>query len=85
MLNLMPHLDLKLAFVAFCGKLYIFGFIVVLFHQVTVDSATLQAMQGLDNASVSQDSLGNTTIIYEQGQYSCQLPVVFLMMYNTLP
>uniref|UniRef100_A0A3Q3VMS4 C2H2-type domain-containing protein n=1 Tax=Mola mola TaxID=94237 RepID=A0A3Q3VMS4_MOLML len=33
---------------------------------VTVDSATLQAMQGLDNASVSQDSLGNTTIIYEQ-------------------
>ncbi|CAG07488.1 unnamed protein product, partial [Tetraodon nigroviridis] len=34
---------------------------------VTVDSATLQAMEGVENASVSQDTLGNTTIIYEQG------------------
>lgn len=33
-----------------------------------MDSATLQAMQGMENASVSQDALGNTTIIYEQGQ-----------------
>ncbi|XP_075882540.1 zinc finger protein 335-like isoform X3 [Nelusetta ayraudi] len=37
---------------------------------VTVDSATLQAMQGLEKASVSQDALGNTTIIYEQGESS---------------
>ncbi|KAM6925491.1 zinc finger protein 335 [Xenentodon cancila] len=37
---------------------------------VTVDSATLQAMQGMENASVSQDALGNTTIIYEQGESS---------------
>ncbi|XP_041859714.1 zinc finger protein 335 isoform X1 [Melanotaenia boesemani] len=35
---------------------------------VTVDSATLQAMQGIENASVSQDALGNTTIIYEQAE-----------------
>ncbi|KAM7404631.1 hypothetical protein PAMP_011963 [Pampus punctatissimus] len=33
---------------------------------VAVDTATLQAMQGMENASVSQDALGNTTIIYEQ-------------------
>jgi len=39
--------------------------------KVAVDSATLQAMQGLENASVSQDAMGNTTIIYEQGQASC--------------
>lgn len=32
-----------------------------------MDSATLQAMEGAENASVSQDTLGNTTIIYEQG------------------
>lgn len=32
-----------------------------------MDSATLQAMEGVENASVSQDTLGNTTIIYEQG------------------
>uniref|UniRef100_A0A3P9ITC3 Zinc finger protein 335 n=1 Tax=Oryzias latipes TaxID=8090 RepID=A0A3P9ITC3_ORYLA len=37
---------------------------------VTVDSATLQAMQGMDKASVSQDALGNTTIIYEQTESS---------------
>lgn len=36
-----------------------------------MDSATLQAMQSMENASVSQDALGNTTIIYEQGQLSC--------------
>uniref|UniRef100_A0A672JCF6 C2H2-type domain-containing protein n=1 Tax=Salarias fasciatus TaxID=181472 RepID=A0A672JCF6_SALFA len=35
---------------------------------VAVDSATLQAMQGIENASVSQDALGNTTIIYEHGE-----------------
>ncbi|XP_017273046.1 zinc finger protein 335 isoform X2 [Kryptolebias marmoratus] len=35
---------------------------------VAVDSATIQAMQGMENASVSQDALGNTTIIYEQGE-----------------
>ncbi|KAM8829374.1 zinc finger protein 335 isoform 2-T2 [Synchiropus picturatus] len=34
---------------------------------VTVDSATLEAIQGMGSASVSQDALGNTTIIYEQG------------------
>ncbi|KAM4562444.1 zinc finger protein 335-like isoform 1-T1 [Odontesthes bonariensis] len=37
---------------------------------VTVDSATLQAMQSMENASVSQDALGNTTIIYEQAESS---------------
>nr|XP_020503962.1 zinc finger protein 335-like [Labrus bergylta]XP_020512760.1 zinc finger protein 335-like [Labrus bergylta] len=37
---------------------------------VAVDSATLQAMQGMENASVSQDALGNTTIIYEQAESS---------------
>lgn len=37
---------------------------------VAVDSVTLQAMQGMENASVSQDALGNTTIIYEQGESS---------------
>lgn len=37
------------------------------FHQVTVDSETIQNMQGMENASVSQDAMGNTTIIYEQG------------------
>ncbi|KAM9342684.1 zinc finger protein 335-like isoform 2-T3 [Pholidichthys leucotaenia] len=39
---------------------------------VTVDSATLQAMQGLENASVSQDALGNTTIIYEHAESNDQ-------------
>ncbi|KAL1020822.1 hypothetical protein UPYG_G00005170 [Umbra pygmaea] len=33
---------------------------------VAVDPDTLQAMQTLQNASVSQDEMGNTTIIYEQ-------------------
>lgn len=37
---------------------------------VAVDSATLQAMHGIENASVSQDALGNTTIIYEQAESS---------------
>ncbi|XP_034446255.1 zinc finger protein 335-like isoform X3 [Hippoglossus hippoglossus] len=37
---------------------------------VAVDSATLQAMQGIENASVSQDAMGNTTIIYEQAESS---------------
>lgn len=37
-----------------------------------MDSATLQAIQGMENASVSQDALGNTTIIYEEGRYCCQ-------------
>uniref|UniRef100_A0AAQ5XXU9 C2H2-type domain-containing protein n=1 Tax=Amphiprion ocellaris TaxID=80972 RepID=A0AAQ5XXU9_AMPOC len=37
---------------------------------VAVDSATLQAMQSMENASVSQDALGNTTIIYEQAESS---------------
>lgn len=35
--------------------------------QVTVDPLTLQTMEPMGNASVSQDALGNTTIIYEQG------------------
>ncbi|TNN82896.1 Zinc finger protein 335 [Liparis tanakae] len=39
---------------------------------VAVDSATLQAMQGMENASVSQDALGNTTIIYEHVESSDQ-------------
>ncbi|XP_031142129.2 zinc finger protein 335 isoform X3 [Sander lucioperca] len=39
---------------------------------VAVDSATLQAMQRMENASVSQDALGNTTIIYEQAESSDQ-------------
>ncbi|XP_048096760.1 zinc finger protein 335-like isoform X8 [Alosa alosa] len=34
---------------------------------VSVDPVTLQAMHGIDNASVAQDAQGNTTIIYEQG------------------
>ncbi|XP_021422787.2 zinc finger protein 335 isoform X1 [Oncorhynchus mykiss] len=33
---------------------------------VAVDSDTLQAMQTMQNASVSQDAMGNTTITYEQ-------------------
>lgn len=33
---------------------------------VTVDPETLQAMRGMENATVSQDAHGNTTIIYEQ-------------------
>lgn len=37
---------------------------------VTVDPLTLQTMEPMGNASVSQDALGNTTIIYEQGQSS---------------
>uniref|UniRef100_A0A1A8BZR7 Zinc finger protein 335 n=2 Tax=Nothobranchius TaxID=28779 RepID=A0A1A8BZR7_NOTKA len=35
---------------------------------VAVDPATLQAMQGMESASVSQDALGNATIIYEQAE-----------------
>ncbi|XP_028309002.1 zinc finger protein 335 isoform X2 [Gouania willdenowi] len=37
---------------------------------LTVDSATLQAMQGMENATLSQDAMGNTTIIYEQAESS---------------
>ncbi|XP_034028169.1 zinc finger protein 335-like isoform X2 [Thalassophryne amazonica] len=37
---------------------------------VTVDPATIQAMQGVANASVSQDALGNTTIIYQHADSS---------------
>ncbi|XP_076015457.1 zinc finger protein 335-like isoform X2 [Genypterus blacodes] len=37
---------------------------------VEVDPVTLQAMRGMENASVSQDALGNTTIIYEQAESS---------------
>ncbi|MCJ8734954.1 hypothetical protein PDJAM_G00241230 [Pangasius djambal] len=37
---------------------------------VTMDPLTLQTMEPMGNASVSQDALGNTTIIYEQGQSS---------------
>ncbi|XP_028849129.1 zinc finger protein 335-like isoform X2 [Denticeps clupeoides] len=37
---------------------------------VSVDPVTLQAMQTMENASVSQDALGNTTIIYEQAESS---------------
>ncbi|XP_036844807.1 zinc finger protein 335 isoform X1 [Oncorhynchus mykiss] len=33
---------------------------------LAVDPDTLQAMQTMQNASVSQDAMGNTTIIYEQ-------------------
>lgn len=46
-------------------------FVKFLLYKVTVDSATLQAMEGVENASVSQDTLGNTTIIYEQGLRCC--------------
>lgn len=59
-----PILDLFVAFFTFCGMF-------MLLYKVTVDSATLQAMQGVENASVSQDTLGNTTIIYEQGWHCC--------------
>lgn len=37
---------------------------------VAVDPSTLQAIQGMENATVAQDALGNTTIIYEQGESS---------------
>ncbi|XP_027876179.1 zinc finger protein 335 isoform X2 [Xiphophorus couchianus] len=37
---------------------------------ITVDPETLQAMQGIENASVTQDALGNTTIIYEHAESS---------------
>lgn len=59
-----PILDLFVAFFTFCGFF-------MLLYKVTVDSATLQAMQGVESASVSQDTLGNTTIIYEQGWHCC--------------
>nr|XP_057939617.1 zinc finger protein 335-like isoform X3 [Doryrhamphus excisus] len=35
---------------------------------VSVDPITLHTIQGMGNASVAQDALGNTTIIYEQGE-----------------
>ncbi|XP_051509364.1 zinc finger protein 335-like isoform X2 [Myxocyprinus asiaticus] len=34
---------------------------------VSVDPITLQTMESMGNTSISQDALGNTTIIYEQG------------------
>lgn len=37
---------------------------------VAVDPLTLQTMEPIGNTSVSQDALGNTTIIYEQGPSS---------------
>nr|XP_023652536.1 zinc finger protein 335 isoform X5 [Paramormyrops kingsleyae] len=37
---------------------------------VSVDPIEFQALQTMENASVSQDSLGNTTIIYEHGDSS---------------
>ncbi|XP_037391770.1 zinc finger protein 335 isoform X5 [Pygocentrus nattereri] len=37
---------------------------------VSVDPLSLQTMEPMGNASVSQDALGNTTIIYEQAQSS---------------
>ncbi|XP_047655797.1 zinc finger protein 335 isoform X4 [Tachysurus fulvidraco] len=37
---------------------------------VTVDPLTLQTMEPMGSASVSQDALGNTTIIYEQAESS---------------
>ncbi|XP_007231995.3 zinc finger protein 335 isoform X3 [Astyanax mexicanus] len=37
---------------------------------VSMDPLTLQTMEPMGNASVSQDALGNTTIIYEQAQSS---------------
>lgn len=39
----------------------------IIVPQVTMDPLTLQTMEPMGNASVSQDALGNTTIIYEQG------------------
>lgn len=36
---------------------------------IAVDPETLQAMQGMENASVTQDALGNTTIIYGHAEY----------------
>ncbi|XP_051524700.1 zinc finger protein 335-like isoform X3 [Myxocyprinus asiaticus] len=35
---------------------------------VSVDPITLQTMESMGNTSISQDALGNTTIIYEQAQ-----------------
>lgn len=55
-----PNLNVIVAFITFSS-------IFIPLFKVTVDSATLQAMEGVENASVSQDTLGNTTIIYEQG------------------
>lgn len=40
--------------------------IFVLHLKVTVDPITLQTMESIGKTSVSQDALGNTTIIYEQ-------------------
>lgn len=50
-----------------------------------MDSATLQAMQGMENTSVSQDALGNTTIIYEQGEQLIHRHfLIFLVWYVTM-
>lgn len=61
----------KIVALLFCGLVFTEYIIFILLQQVTVDNATLQAMQGIENASVSQDALGNTTIIYEQGWHYC--------------
>uniref|UniRef100_A0A3Q3D4V3 Zinc finger protein 335 n=1 Tax=Hippocampus comes TaxID=109280 RepID=A0A3Q3D4V3_HIPCM len=49
---------------------------------VSVDPVALEAIQGMANASVSQDALGNTTIIYEQaesGELSAQNALSLLL------
>ncbi|XP_061157576.1 zinc finger protein 335-like [Syngnathus typhle] len=49
---------------------------------VSVDPAALEAIQGMGNASVSQDALGNTTIIYEHaesGELSAQNALSLLL------
>ncbi|XP_077438367.1 zinc finger protein 335-like isoform X2 [Vanacampus margaritifer] len=49
---------------------------------VSVDPVALEAIQGVGNASVSQDALGNTTIIYEQadsGELSAQNALSLLL------
>ncbi|XP_061540907.1 zinc finger protein 335-like isoform X5 [Phycodurus eques] len=49
---------------------------------VSLDPVALQAIQGMGNASVSQDALGNTTIIYEQaesGELSAQNALSLLL------
>lgn len=44
-----------------------------------MDPLTLQTMEPMGNASVSQDALGNTTIIYEQGLgFALKLPYLTL-------
>lgn len=47
--------------------IYSIYIIFVLHLKVTMDPITLQTMESIGKTSVSQDALGNTTIIYEQG------------------